>query len=252
MRKRHEYLARFALRLPFINRWHPWIQPHKTDMRWLPINEDIELPGDTPMPAELLHRIIDEASTHVVVDYCPCRGNCESYPREIGCLLMGSSAVEVKRFPFHEVSAAEAHRHADMAIEAGLVPIIGKARVDNFFFDVPDRRKLLTVCFCCECCCVTRFEAFLPLKHLEPMQGTLEGLTVTVDEAACTGCGRCVKSCYVRAISIRSGTAVINEYCRACGRCAGACPTGAITVRIASEEYIEKALEQIRTYVDYS
>ena len=38
---------------------HPWLKPEKTDMRWLPINQDIEMPDDTPMPLVVLRRIIE-------------------------------------------------------------------------------------------------------------------------------------------------------------------------------------------------
>ena len=55
--------------------------------------------------------------------------------------------------------------HARKAIDLGLVPLTGKVRVDNFLMMTPDRDKLLTVCFCCHCCCMMGF-----YKHIPPSQ----------------------------------------------------------------------------------
>lgn len=240
-------------RLPMINHLHPWFREDRSDIRWLPINTDIEMPENTPMPLELLYRLIGEASHRVIIDYCGCRKafGCEDYPVGIGCLLLGDSALEVRRrFPHHEASIEEAREHARLAVDAGLVPVIGKARVDNFIFKIKDRSRLVTVCFCCECCCITRLTSTLPLKHLEPIFPRLESVTVTVSDR-CRGCGKCVEHCYVQAIEVMDGTAVISGYCRACGRCATACPNDAVEIRITDPDFLEKTRDRIRSYIDY-
>lgn len=50
-----------------------------------------------------------------------------------------------------------------------------------------------------------------------------------IDKDTCVGCGACVGSCPVGAISIGDdGKAVINpEVCISCGTCAAVCPVGA-------------------------
>lgn len=241
-------------RLPFLDWWHPWFKPEKTDMRWLPINEDISMPGDTPLPLEVLDRIIEEASHRAIFDHCGCREawKCKTYPSDIGCLLMGDSALKATRSgPFREVTVKEAKAHARKAVAEGLVPIIGKARVDNFIFGIRDRKKMLTVCFCCECCCVTRLTALLPLKYVEPGLHPLEGLKVTMREDLCKGCGKCVDRCYLQAISISDGKAVISDTCRGCGRCAMVCRNKAIELEMTDPEFVEKTLDRIRSYVKY-
>lgn len=240
-------------RIPLIDRLHPWVKPEKSDIRWLPINEDIRMPENTPMPLALLDTLIGEASHRVIVDYCGCRRafRCEDYPVEIGCLMMGDSALEITRLgPHREVSVEEAREHARRAADAGLVPVVGKARVDNFLFGVKDRSRLLTTCFCCECCCITRFTSAIPIKHLEPIFPRLESVTIAVTDE-CRGCGKCVEHCYVQAISVIEGRAHINDYCRACGRCAAVCPNKAVEVRITDPDFVEKTLERIRSYVKY-
>lgn len=239
-------------KLPLVDRWHPWIREDKTDMRWLPINQDIQMPDSAPMPVELLDRFIEEASHRIITDYCGCRQGwkCKHYPVDIGCLLMGDSSIEAKNYPFKEVGVDEAKAHVRRAIEAGLVPIVGKARADNYIFKIKDRGRLLTVCFCCECCCVTRFTNYMPLEYLEPTFRKLDGISITVTDD-CKGCKKCVARCYTNAISVPDGKAVISEFCRACGRCAITCPNGAIKVEITDPEFLEKSYERIRSYVKY-
>lgn len=239
------------MRLPGVSRWHPWLREDKTDMRWLPINEDIELPGDAPMPLAVLDRIIDEASHRVIVDYCGCRRGyrCRDYPHDIGCLMMGDSALEITAFPWREVDPDEAKAHARRASEAGLIPVVGKARVDNFIFRVKDRKRLVTVCFCCECCCVTRFTRLVPPRYVE--LGISRLAEISVDADSCAGCGTCVDRCYVAGITLENGVAVIGEKCQSCGRCADSCPRDAITVRITDPDFVDNTVRRIRSYVKY-
>lgn len=51
-----------------------------------------------------------------------------------------------------------------------------------------------------------------------------------VDEAACTGCGRCAKCCPYGAMDLRGNVAAVREAaCFGCGLCQTTCPTHAIT-----------------------
>ena len=97
-------------------------------MRWLPINQDIVMPENAPLPIELVERFIEETSHRVIAAYCGCRKGfgCEHYPHDIGCLMMGDSALEIKRYGCHEVGVEEAKAHLHRAVDAGLVPIVGK------------------------------------------------------------------------------------------------------------------------------
>jgi UDP-glucose 4-epimerase len=163
---------------------------------------------------------------------------------------MGDSALEAKNFPFREVGVEEAMAHVRKAVDAGLVPIVGKARADNYIFKIKDRGKLLTVCFCCECCCVTRFTNYMPLEYLEPTFRRLEGISITVTDE-CKACGKCTERCYMGAITVTGDRAQIGKACRACGRCAITCPSNAIKIEITDPEFLEKSYERIRSYVKY-
>lgn len=50
-----------------------------------------------------------------------------------------------------------------------------------------------------------------------------------VDSVRCTGCGACIESCHVGALSMRDKTAWIDEdLCDQCEACLPVCPAGAI------------------------
>jgi UDP-glucose 4-epimerase len=254
MRRGIEFVQRawYLSKLPFAGKLHPWTRPDRNDLRWLPINEELQAGEDTPVPLDLLLKFIGEASHRVVFDLCPCRygEQCEDYPVDIGCLLMGESALESPASISHEASVEEATALALRAVEAGLVPVVGKARVDNFIFGIRDRARLLTVCFCCECCCFLNCTRHVPLETLEPMFPRLSGISIEVTDA-CKGCGKCAEHCYIRAIEVTDKRARIGGYCRACGRCANICPSDAIEIRIDDPDFIEDSYKRIRRHVDY-
>jgi len=57
-----------------------------------------------------------------------------------------------------------------------------------------------------------------------------------VNAEKCTACGRCVKSCPVRAIALVDKLAVIDyDLCYGCGECVAACPYGAIGIQWKTE-----------------
>jgi len=248
-----EIIASLA-KIPPLSSVHPWFKADRTDMRWLPINEDIELPDSAPAPLELLERFIDEASHRVIFEACGCRTafQCERHPQDIGCLLMGDSALESPPSISREVGPDEAKEHMHRAVEAGLVPMVGKARVDNWIFGIKDRRRMLTTCFCCDCCCMSRYERFFPVSKLDELFPRIDGIRVEVTDD-CDGCGdrgeACAERCYIRAIEVVDGRPRITDACRACGRCAIACPAHAIRVSIEEEEFLDKSYERIVSQV---
>jgi len=68
---------------------------------------------------------------------------------------------------------------------------------------------------------------------LQPERVLAEDVTVrlpVVDDAACTLCGVCRRSCVFGAIRILGPRVIVfPELCHSCGACRAACPTGAIT-----------------------
>ena len=238
--------------VPFIGERLPEFHPEKSNFSWIPINQDIQGAEQIALPEEVLDRLIDKASHRVIVNFCGCRiaMGCKDYPAEIGCLMMGESAMMIPEKIREEVSAQEAKAHVRKAIKAGLIPITGKARIDNDIFMIPDEGKLLTVCLCCECCCITRFNRYLTPEILRGIQHPVEGLTVEVTDD-CIGCGTCVDKCYITAIELKYGQAVIGDMCAVCGRCATHCPEKAIKLTLDNPNAVDDVVRRIESVIDF-
>ncbi|KPA19267.1 4Fe-4S ferredoxin [Candidatus Magnetomorum sp. HK-1] len=236
----------------FVTDYLPEFDPKKTEMSWIPINKTIEGMDEIALPEKVLDTLIEKAKHRVIVSLCGCRAasSCENYSSDIGCLMMGESALLIPKQMSREVGVDEAKAHVRKAVEAGLIPITGKARIDNDIFMIPDKGKLLTVCFCCECCCITRFMKHVPIEKLDELVRPVEGLTITVTDD-CIGCGKCVDKCFINAIEIVDEKAVLSELCRSCGRCALYCPTKAIKLSISESDAADQVVARIEAVVDF-
>ena len=54
--------------------------------------------------------------------------------------------------------------------------------------------------------------------------------TLLIDKDTCTGCESCISACPFGALSMKEGTAVVDERCNFCGACVDVCPVSAITL----------------------
>ncbi len=83
-------------------------------------------------------------------------------------------------------------------------------------------------------CDVEEPNAGLFLRSKEPEGRTLDEAVIVpvpvVDEARCTACGACVRSCRFNAIILLKSTVMVfDDLCHGCGACLLACPSAAIT-----------------------
>lgn len=237
--------------LPGIRRVHPWMRRSKTNMYWIPVNKTLERDANVPLPYEIVEHFIEKSSARVIMDFCGCRTayKCKRFPADIGCLMMGPDATRIGPEFSRPATKEEARKHLKKAMEAGLPPLIGKARIDNFIFGVPDNGRLLTVCFCCDCCCITDMLKHLPAHERKAMIHPLDGLSISVDADKCAGCGECAAHCVIEAISMDSGTARISADCQGCGRCVSACPENAIRIRLDNPDFVARAVKSIQESV---
>jgi len=236
-------------KIPGLRNWIPWMDHTKNSMSYLPINKSLSV-GNQVLPSEVLHRYIDKSKIHVIMNKCGCRlaGNCQHHTIDIGCLFMGETALTLPAGASRQVTAEEAHRHVDRAVSVGLVPMTGKVRVDNFIFLTPDESKLLSVCFCCHCCCMMTALKHIPGDYLDGIMTPVEGLRIEVTDD-CVGCGTCIETCGFEAILIQNGRAVHNSQCRGCGRCETYCPNQAIKITIDNTNLIDDVTRRIDAYV---
>ena len=70
---------------------------------------------------------------------------------------MGEAAHGINPQLGRKVSKEEALEHLKKCREAGLVHVIGRNELDALWLGVRPGYKLLTVCNCCHCCCITRY-----------------------------------------------------------------------------------------------
>ncbi len=237
--------------VPFIRKKIDALDPDKSDMSWIPINQNIEGADGIALPEEIIHRLIDKSNYRVSIDFCACRKvyDCKSYPEEIGCLFMGESAKKISKNICRELSIDEAKAHVRKALDAGLVPIIGEAQADHELLRIPAEHKLLTTCFCCECCCLSRFFKRGPHEVIHGIMEPVEGLSIEITDD-CVGCGACVSKCFVEALKVEDGKVVMNEYCTLCGRCAGACPENAIKLKLDNPNAVDDVVNRVLSRVN--
>ena len=238
--------------LPIIRDFHPWIDTNKTNMYWIPVNKNLERAEDVVLPYQVVEKLIDKSSHRVIMNLCGCRTayECKKYPVELGCLMMGEDTKKIPTLFGRPASKQEAKDHLRKVITAGMPPFVGKARVDNFIFGIPDNGRLLTVCFCCSCCCISRIMDHLPPHEQKEQMPRLEGLEIWVDQDKCLGCGACADQCFIHSIHMKDGKAHIPDTCRGCGRCALACPQEAIRLRLNNPDFVDQAVKSIESYVN--
>jgi len=199
-------------RFQFVQERVPDLQPGVSNFSWIPINENIEGIEEIALAEEVLYRLVEKAE--------------------------------------HRVIVKGAKPHIRKAVHSGLVPIAGKVRADNYFAMLPDEGKLLSLCFCCDCCCMTRFTRAVPHQVMDGMQYPLEGLSIEVTDL-CVGCGACASNCYVKAIELIDGRAVHGPKCRICGRCVSNCPNNAIKLKHDNDHDINDVIERIGSLVEF-
>jgi UDP-glucose 4-epimerase len=233
-----------ANRIPLFSIIHPFTKRSSNYIVNLPINQGLDSVTHA-LPPMVVSELIRRARYHVILDACLCRQgrDCEVHPHDIGCLFLGRSGLEVPPGYSRRVSEAEALAHVERAVQAGLVPMTVRARVDNFAFLLPDRHTLIGVCFCCACCCLIGNYRYVPQKHLEEIFPRLDGLEIEVSDG-CIGCGSCVDKCYMQSIRVEGGRAIHADTCRGCGRCAAACPNGAVTIRLTDAQSLSRTVDR--------
>jgi UDP-glucose 4-epimerase len=197
----------------------------------IPVQEAVRGGENIVLPYPLLASILEQASARFLMNECLCRRgeNCQTYPRELGCLFLGQASAEINPAQGHLVDKEEALAHLRRAMNLGLVPLIVHSTFDAWSLGISYRR-MLGICFCCDCCCVVRHGLRLGPPAFWETVSRLPGLALEVGKA-CVTCGACEDVCYVQAVTRTNGRASINlERCKGCGRCIAVCPTGAISL----------------------
>jgi len=229
----------------------PYFSAEGNEAIIIPVQEAVRGAESMLLPYPLLTPLLEQASARFIKNEYLCRRaeGCQAYPRSTGCIFLGDGAAEINPAMGQLADTGEALAHARRAMEAGLVPLIVHSSFDAWMLDIPYRR-MLAVCFCCDCCCTVRDGLRLGPQAFWDTVLRLPGLTVTVGPE-CVGCGTCIGVCHVRAISLHGSRACIGDLCKGCGRCAAICPEEAITLRVADDvDVLNRLLTQIEQRTD--
>jgi ferredoxin len=210
------------------------------------VEKSVSKGPDVVLPSKAVEYAIKRASHRVIMHFCICREamQCNDYPIELGCIFLGDAARKIDPELGREASVEEALEAAEKCREAGLVHNIGRSGLDPVWLAVGPPDKLLTICNCCPCCCITR-----TIPYSNPVLGEkhsrMPGVKVTVNDD-CNGCGICVEeACIFQAVTIEDGRALMNDECRACGRCASLCPEEAVEITIDDPAFLDKIIERL-------
>ncbi|TFG55328.1 MAG: 4Fe-4S dicluster domain-containing protein [Methanomassiliicoccus sp.] len=215
---------------------------------------DLVVPGrdDTVLPSEVVRHFVERSRYHFLMNGCICRtsAHCQDYPRELGCLFLGKATLKIDPRLGHMVSKEEALAHLDRCEEAGLVHLIGRNKIDSVWMSAGPKEDLMTICNCCPCCCLWKMLPQLA-RGISGKLKRLPGVSLSVDAEKCTGCGLCSEGCYVGAIDIVEGEAVIDQnLCKGCARCAHTCPERAITLHMEDADFLMHAVQRLEPLVD--
>jgi len=221
--------------------------------REVEVNEKIPLSNEnTVLPSQVLKNMIEKSKYHFIMNACICRtsNNCKDYPQNLGCLFLGKGSKRISPKLGRQVSTQEAIEHVERCQKAGLVPIIGRNKIDSVWLNTGPKEELLSICHCCQCCCLWKMTPNLPediAKGFSPMVGVEIGF----NDNLCSTCGLCTKNiCFLEAINIIKGKIKRDQdKCRICGRCAEICPKGAVTIKIPDNS-VKRSLERVEPLVD--
>ncbi len=218
------------------------------------INKSIKAQNDVVLPSDIVHYFIDKAKHHWIMNFCLCRtaNKCKNYPQEIGCLFLGEAVLNIDPDLGRLVTKKEAHQHIENCRKYGLVHLIGRNKLDSQWLDVKPGNKLMTICNCCECCCLWKMIPNLDMKISRKIT-KLPGIKIAINDN-CIGCKTCLDNiCFVNAIEVIGKKALINqELCRGCGRCIEICPNNAIEIKILEKRFIQNSQNYIENIIDLS
>ncbi len=233
----------------------PTFSKKNLNITYIPINETVQGAGSTFLPELIVVELIRRSSHRAIIKRCTCRDSlqCVNHPIDIGCVFLGEGAKEIDERIANHVSVEEAIAHVRRAVDDGLIPMMGRVKIDNYIWGVRDRGKLLTICLCCRCCCtILNSGKYLPPEAAESMV-RLKGLRIRVETDRCTRCGKCVDECFMEALTLNENAVQWDEQlCKGCGRCVSLCPEVLHAEIEDSAAAIDEVIGRVNRMIDIS
>ena len=140
-----------------------WIREGEEANWFIPSGSTVEIGTDIPtgkqvmLPGLVVEDLLDEADGIFAMAACPCRTafECQSHPREIGCLHLGPATKGIPEEVGQRLTLEEGRAYLGHALAEGLMPTVLYMPSEAEIFEV-DKTQMLSICFCCECCCDVR------------------------------------------------------------------------------------------------
>ncbi len=207
------------------------------DATYVPIGEAVDVEPGSVVPYQLITELVSRASHRFILSGCLCRtaANCEDFPPGVGCVFLGDAAADISPERGRPARVEETLEHVSRARELGLMPCIVHSTFDARLFDI-DYRRMLAICFCCNCCCTFRTGMVGGPGAYRDRIVRLPGLTMRA-VGDCSGCEKCARACFLGAISVTRDGPSFADFCKGCGRCAAACPRR--NIRVAFEPGVD-------------
>jgi UDP-glucose 4-epimerase len=253
-----EYHPFFLGKIPMFRKLRGEISEERIEKfygSYVPINQSLGTYENQVIPYKVFKHFIDKADGIVVEDICGCRlvNECKDHPVSIGCMHIGSETKNIdledlewgmaENIPGRFTTKEEALERVRLAIESGLIPLLGSINPTG---------HMMSMCFCCTCCCVNgRSITYGPSSPR--IFRRIEGLTVEVNPDVCVGCGDCLEVCVFKGMEMIDDKAVVNQNrCLGCGRCEMACPNEAISIEFDESKRVKDLIDTLETYADVS
>lgn len=194
-------------------------------MRTIPVGESITVEHHVTN-YDHVTELIESTEDPIGIMECICRKNksmmgepCQQTSRLETCMTFGDWAKNfIDTGTAREISKEEA------------LDIIRQNVAEGLVLQPSNSQKIEFICSCCGCCCgMLTMQKMLP----KPLDFWVTNFHSEVNPEACTGCGTCVDTCQVDAVSIdeSSNVARINlKRCIGCGNCVINCPSEAISL----------------------
>ncbi len=218
------------------------------NVSYIPINETIEGAPSSALSEAIVAQMIRRSSHRVILNRCTCRDakQCTSHPIDFGCIQLGEGTRQIDPRIARHVSVEECLDYLRDAVADGLIPMIGRVRIDDLLWGVKNTGQMMCVCLCCRCCCTNLNSG----KYWPPIAQAsfhrLKGVHVEGDATRCTQCGTCIEQCFMDAIRFQGDAVVIDDMlCKGCGLCVSACQQEALRivcddVEAAADELMER------------
>ncbi len=193
------FLSRLTKRFPLFRRFIDHFLFRGDHITYMPnsktitLNKHIETPENVVLPAAVIEYFIEKAGSMVILNTCICRESesCENHPVDLGCLFLGDAVKNINPKLARPVSKEEDRKHLRRAEDENLIFLIARNHIDTLWTGASPGNKLLTVCFCCECCCLWKTLPYIA-DEIAARVKKFPGIDISVNDR-CIGCGKCTE-----------------------------------------------------------